>query len=383
MEGKKRYVVEMEKAREGVDGRPSVGAVYRNVLAQNGFKPLPQHLHSCWDIFWETDICTIMYTSGTTGDPKGVLISNESILSIIAGVNHHMEDMNEEVKEGLGGNLRLILSGAAPLSSTVETFLRVVTGAHVLQGYGLTETCAGSFVSRPDDLSMVGTVGPPLPVVDVCLESVPEMGYDALGSTPRGEICIRGKCLFSGYYKREDLTAEVMVNGWFHTGDIGEWQADGSLKIIDRKKNIFKLSQGEYISVENLESIYSLASSVDSIWVYGNSFESFLVAVVNPNKECIEMWAEGNGVAGDFKSICENPKTNAYILGELSKIAKEKKLKGFEFVKAVYLDPIPFDMERNLLTPTIKKKRAQFFKYYQYVTFDLQNAINGMYKSTR
>nr|GMD23571.1 long chain acyl-CoA synthetase 4-like [Ipomoea batatas] len=659
MEGKKRYVVEMEKAREGVDGRPSVGAVYRNVLAQNGFKPLPQHLHSCWDIFcesvkkfpnnimlgerefvdgqygkyvwltykqvydivekvgasiracgvtqgdkcgiygancsnwvismqacnahglycvplydtlgagavefiichvgisiafveetkihevlktlpntkeflrtvvsfgeateeqkeaaatfdvkiysWdeflmlgvnkhfdlpvkrETDICTIMYTSGTTGDPNGVLISNESILSIIAGVNHHMEDMNEEftekdvylsylplahifdrvieelfiskgasigfwhkdvkqliddikelkptafcavprvldriysglvekissagflknklfniaynyklrnmingykhvdaaptldkiifkkVKEGLGGNLRLILSGAAPLSSTVETFLRVVTGAHVLQGYGLTETCAGSFVSRPDDLTMVGTVGPPLPVVDVCLESVPEMGYDALGSTPRGEICIRGKCLFSGYYKREDLTAEVMVNGWFHTGDIGEWQADGSLKIIDRKKNIFKLSQGEYISVENLESIYSLASTVDSIWVYGNSFESFLVAVVNPNKECIEMWAEGNGVAGDFKSICENPKANAYILGELSKIAKEKKLKGFEFVKAVYLDPIPFDMERNLLTPTFKKKRAQFFKYYQ-------NAINGMYKSTR
>nr|GMD25015.1 long chain acyl-CoA synthetase 4-like [Ipomoea batatas] len=124
-----------------------------------------------------------------------------------------------QVKEGLGGNLRLILSGAAPLSSTVETFLRVVTGAHVLQGYGLTETCAGSFVSRPDDLSMVGTVGPPLPVVDVCLESVPEMGYDALGSTPRGEICIRGKCLFSGYYKREDLTAEVMVNGWFHTGN--------------------------------------------------------------------------------------------------------------------------------------------------------------------
>lgn len=83
---------------------------------------------------------------------------------------------------------------------------------------GLTETCAGSFVARPDELAMVGTVGPPLPIIDVCLESVPEMGYDALGDNPRGEICIRGKCLFSGYYKREDLTKEVLVDGWFHTG---------------------------------------------------------------------------------------------------------------------------------------------------------------------
>ena len=84
---------------------------------------------------------------------------------------------------------------------------------------GLTETCAGSFVSLPNNMSMLGTVGPPVPYVEVRLESVPEMGYDALSSeTPRGEICIRGDTLFSGYYKREDLTKEVMVDGWFHTG---------------------------------------------------------------------------------------------------------------------------------------------------------------------
>lgn len=83
---------------------------------------------------------------------------------------------------------------------------------------GLTETCAGSFVNQPNDLAMLGTVGPPVPNVDVRLESVPEMGYDALSTVPRGEICIRGKTLFSGYYKREDLTKEVMINGWFHTG---------------------------------------------------------------------------------------------------------------------------------------------------------------------
>lgn len=134
---------------------------------------------------------------------------------------------------------------------------------------GLTETCAGSFVARPHEMGMVGTVGPPLPVVDIRLESVPDMGYDAISPTnPCGEICIRGKCLFSGYYKREDLTREVMDEDWFHTGDIGEWQPDGSMKIIDRKKNIFKLSQGEYVSVEHLESIYSLASCVDAVSDY-------------------------------------------------------------------------------------------------------------------
>lgn len=83
---------------------------------------------------------------------------------------------------------------------------------------GLTESCAGTFVSLPDELGMLGTVGPPVPNVDIRLESVPEMEYDALASTARGEICIRGKTLFSGYYKREDLTKEVLIDGWLHTG---------------------------------------------------------------------------------------------------------------------------------------------------------------------
>ncbi|KAL5541286.1 hypothetical protein UlMin_042508 [Ulmus minor] len=436
----------------------------------------------------KSDICTIMYTSGTTGDPKGVLISNESIICLLAGVKRVLESVNEElhdkdvylsylplahifdrvieelfimhgasigfwrgdvklltediaelkptifcavprvldriysgltqrissggflkktmfnigyalkhrgmqkgykheeaspifdkivfskVRQGLGGNVRLILSGAAPLSNHVETFLRVVTCAHVLQGYGLTETCAGTFVSLPNEMSMLGTVGPPVPNVDVCLESVPEMGYDALSDTPRGEVCVRGSTLFSGYYKREDLTNEVMIDGWFHTGDVGEWQKDGSLKIIDRKKNIFKLSQGEYVAVENLENIYGLVSDIESIWIYGNSFESTLVAVANPSKPALERWAEENHISGDFHSLCQDPRAKEYILGELNKIGKEKKLKGFEFVKAIHLDPEPFDMERDLITPTYKKKRPQLLKFYK-------KEIDEMYKN--
>ncbi|XVF12978.1 hypothetical protein REPUB_Repub08aG0166900 [Reevesia pubescens] len=281
-----------------------------------------------------------------------------------------------KVQQGLGGNVRLILSGAAPLSAHVEEFLRVVACCHVLQGYGLTESCAGTFVSLPNELSMLGTVGPPVPNVDIRLESVPEMGYDALASEPRGEICIKGNTLFSGYYKREDLTNEVMIDGWFHTGDIGEWQPNGSMKIIDRKKNIFKLSQGEYVAVENLENVYGVVSDIDSIWIYGNSFESFLVAVVNPNQQALQHWAAENGVSGDFDSICQNPKAKEHILGELSKIGKEKKLKGFEFIKAVHLDPVPFDMERDLLTPTYKKKRPQLLKYYRSVIDDMYKSAN-------
>jgi long-chain acyl-CoA synthetase len=435
-----------------------------------------------------SDICTIMYTSGTTGDPKGVLISNQSIITLLAGVKRLLESVDEKlgekdvylsylplahifdrvieeafiwhgasigfwrgdvklliedlgelkptifcavprvldrvysgltqkistggflkktlfnfaysyklnnmkkghkhaaasplldkvvfdkVKQGLGGHVRVILSGAAPLSKHVESYLRVVTCSHVLQGYGLTETCAGTFVSLPNELDMLGTVGPPVPNVDACLESVPEMGYDALASTPRGEICVKGDTLFSGYYKREDLTKEVLVDGWFHTGDIGEWLPNGSMKIIDRKKNIFKLSQGEYVAVENLENIFSQVPSIESIWVYGNSFEAFLVAVVTPSKQALERWAEENGISMDFNSLCEDSRAKGYILEELSKIGKEKKLKGFEFIKAVHLDPVPLDMERDLITPTYKKKRPQLLKYYQ-------NVIDNMYKS--
>ncbi|KAG6471237.1 hypothetical protein ZIOFF_072346 [Zingiber officinale] len=393
-----------------------------------------------------------MYTSGTTGDPKGVLISNKSIITLISGIDRFLLGVNEQdikllvedigelkptvfcavprvldriftglqtkistggklkqtlfnlsykyklhnmargsrhdeaaricdrlvfnkVKDGLGGNVRLILSGAAPLATHVEQFLRVVTCAHVLQGYGLTETCAGTFVSLPNDLSMLGTVGPPVANVDVRLESVPEMNYDALSEVPRGEICIRGDTLFSGYHKREDLTEEVMLDGWFHTGDIGEWQPDGSMKIIDRKKNIFKLSQGEYVAVENLENIYGLVPDIDSIWIYGNSFESALVAIVNPNMQALEHWAQMNGISGDFASLCQNSMAKEYILGELTKIGKEKKLKGFEFIKAVHLDPVPFDMERDLLTPTYKKKRPQLLKYYESVIDDLYKSL--------
>jgi len=112
---------------------------------------------------------------------------------------------------------------------------------------------------------MLGTVGIPAVYNEIRLEEVSEMGYDPLGENPAGEICIRGQCMFSGYYKNPELTEEVMKDGWFHTGDIGEILPNGVLKIIDRKKNLIKLSQGEYVALEHLENIFGQNSVVQDV----------------------------------------------------------------------------------------------------------------------
>ncbi|CAA2954313.1 long chain acyl- synthetase 2 [Olea europaea subsp. europaea] len=282
----------------------------------------------------------------------------------------------DKIKQGFGGRVRLMLSGAAPLPKHIEEFLRVTCCCLLSQGYGLTESCGGCFTSIANVYPMIGTVGVPMTTIEARLESVPEMGYDALSSVPRGEICLRGTTLFSGYHKRQDLTEGVVVDGWFHTGDIGEWQPNGAMKIIDRKKNIFKLSQGEYVAVESIESTYSRCSLVTSIWVYGNSFESFLVAVVVPERKALEDWAANNEVKGDLKSLCSNSNARKYFLDELNGTGKGYNLRGFEMLRAVHLEPIPFDIDRDLITPTFKLKRPQLLKYYK-------DCIDKLYSDTK
>ncbi|KAG9145784.1 hypothetical protein Leryth_011222 [Lithospermum erythrorhizon] len=270
-----------------------------------------------------------------------------------------------KVKNRLGGRVRLIVSGGAPLSIEVEEFLRVTSCAFVVQGYGLTETVGLATLGFPDEMCTMGTVGAAFVYSELRLEEVPEMGYDPLGEPPRGEICVRGKTAFAGYYKNPELTREALIDGWFHTGDIGEMLPNGVLKIIDRRKNLIKLSQGEYVAVEYLEKVYSIAPIVEDIWVYGDGLKSKLVAVVVPHEENTKKWAYQNGYKGSYSELCSLSQLQEFVILELKSTAERNKLRGFEFIKGVFLESEPFEFQKDLVTPTLKKRRDRLLKCYK------------------
>ncbi|RDX80169.1 Long chain acyl-CoA synthetase 1, partial [Mucuna pruriens] len=149
--------------------------------------------------------------------------------------------------------------------------------------------------------------------------------------------------------------------------DIGELHPNGVVKIIDRKKNLIKLSQGEYIALEHLENVYGITPIVEDVSIFINSviFKSALVAVVVPNEEITKKWAYSNGHMAPFSELCSLDQLKKYVLSELKMTAEKNKLKGFEYIKGVVLDPQPFDMERDLVTSTMKKRRNNMLKYYQ------------------
>eukprot|EP00210_Caulerpa_lentillifera_P003470 g3311.t1 len=282
-----------------------------------------------------------------------------------------------KVKSRLGGNVKLIITGGAPIAPHTEEFMKVCFCAPVVQGYGLTETCAGTFITLPDDPKMDGTVGPPLPYVEFYLESVPEMNYAADGVNPVGEVCIRTPASFKEYYKAKSQTTEVLdEDGWFHTGDIGTITEEGSLKLVDRKKNIFKLSQGEYIAVEKIEAVYKESTAIEQIWVYGDSFKNYLLAVVVPSENFVKQWSSENGKTFNYSENCKDPDLVQVLQKVLDGKGKEKQLKGFEFVRKIHIDPEQFSVDNDLMTPTFKLKRPQLQKKYQ-TTIDQIYAANN------
>lgn len=262
-----------------------------------------------------------------------------------------------KVKARLGGNVRLMFSGAAPISAEVVEFMRICFGAVFLEGYGQSETTGGAVTAVMEDLS-TGNVGVPMPSCIVKLRDVPSMNYTSQDKPfPRGEILIKGPNCFAGYYKAPEKTAETLVDGWVLTGDVGMWDTQGHLKIIDRVKNIFKLAQGEYIAPEKIEVVLNKHSLVLQTFVYGDSLQSTLIAVVVPDWETCKPWAEKNGVAADsFAAFCKHPEAKKHILKELEVHGKADGLKGFENVKNLLLISDPFTPENNLLSPTFKLK---------------------------
>lgn len=271
-----------------------------------------------------------------------------------------------KIKARLGGRVRLMSSGASPLSPDVMEFLRICFGGEILEGYGMTETsCIISTMDIGD--KSIGHVGSPHPACEIKLVDVPEMNYTSEDQPyPRGEICVRGPTIFRGYYKDEVQTREVIdEDGWLHTGDIGLWLPGGRLKIIDRKKNIFKLAQGEYIAPEKIENVYAKCKFIAQCFVYGDSLNSSLVAIVAVEPEVLKAWAASEGIQyEDLRQLCADPRARAAVLADMDSIGKEAQLRGFEFAKAVTLVAEPFTFENGLLTPTFKVKRPQAKAYF-------------------
>jgi long-chain acyl-CoA synthetase len=277
----------------------------------------------------------------------------------------------EKMRQAMGGRVRFMLTGSAPIEPRVQDFLRIALGVPLVEGYGQTESCASSFISHIEVPSF-GHVGGPLNCVEFKVVDVPEMNYtskdtDSNGALcPRGEVCLRGPSIFRGYYKDPEKTAETIdKDGWVHTGDIGRINPDGSLSIIDRKKNIFKLAQGEYVASEKVENVYLTSKYIAEAFLYGDSLKSHTIVIAVPNKETLlELGKELNLQNLSYEELCANKQIKEKVLADMNKRGRESKINSFELAKQIHLEPESFGT-KDLLTPTFKLMRHQAKNYYK------------------
>ncbi|XP_066334992.1 long chain acyl-CoA synthetase 9, chloroplastic-like [Miscanthus floridulus] len=277
----------------------------------------------------------------------------------------------QKVRAILGGRIRFILAGGAPLSGDTQRFINICLGAPISQGYGLTETCAGGTFSEYDETS-VGRVGPPLPCSYIKLVDWAEGGYLTTDvPMPRGEIVIGGPNVTKGYFKNEAKTNEVYKVDergmrWFYSGDIGRLHPDGCLEIIDRKKDIVKLQHGEYVSLGKVEAALSVCSYIDQIMIHADPFHNYCVALIVAAQSELKNWASKQGITySDFSDLCQKQGTVKEVLQSLVKAAKQARLEKFEIPAKIKLIPEPWTPESGLVTAALKLKREVIKKAYE------------------
>ncbi len=259
-------------------------------------------------------------------------------------------------REALGGEVRYIVSGSAALQPRLQRVFNAAT-LYILEGYGLTETAGVVSVNSPNDLWKIGTVGRPIDVTEVKIAD-------------DGEILAKGPNMMIGYYKDPEKTAEVFTGEYFHTGDIGELDKDGVLKITDRKKEMFKTSGGKYVAPQLLENAMKQSPFIEQIMVVGEG-QKLVAALIQPNFPFVIEWAKRHNIklSGDYEELSLSSKVIDRIQEEIDKY--NKPFGKWETIKLFRLTPQEWTVDDGLLTPTMKLKRKAIKEKY----VDLYNDI--------
>jgi long-chain acyl-CoA synthetase len=246
-----------------------------------------------------------------------------------------------KIRERFGGRVRFFISGAAALNREVAEWFHAA-GILILEGYGLTETSAGSFVNHPDDYKF-GTVGPVFPGSEVRIAE-------------DGEVLIKGPGVMDGYHNLPEQTEETLSDGWLHTGDIGELDQDGFLRITDRKKDLFKTSGGKYIAPSTIEAQFKAICPYASQFLVHGSERNFCTALVTLDPDAIADWAERNGLgARPYAEIVADPKTQEMVGNYIDEL--NLRLNRWETIKKWIVLDHDLSVESGELTPSMKVKR--------------------------
>lgn len=294
-------------------------------------------------------------------------------------VSHWLWDrvIFKPLRDKFGGQLRLIVSGSAPISAEALEFLRCCFSCDVVEGYGLSETIGPSSITSVEETES-GNVGVPIPCAQMKLRDVSDLDYRVTDQPyPRGEILIKGDHVARQYFKLPELTSEMFTeDGWLCTGDIGTIDSFGRFRVIDRKNNMFKLAQGLFIAPERIENIYADHFIVNQCFVYGDSLRHWLVAIIVPDHELLLMFVKNKGIQvdGSPKDICKDPGVVRAVLDELAGWGRAHGLCGYENPKNIMLSQESFE-GLGLLTPTFKLKRREAIRHFKSTLEDLYTQV--------